>query len=135
MSSDTRNVTTQTTPHFANVLLAVTIEPGEIGHRIKTARERKRWTQLEFAAEANISPSTVQRWERGQLPPVRELMRIAPLLDVEIDELVEPDGDVSADRDAHLREIVREEVGEIRVQMDRIEALLQEPPQSRPAKP
>lgn len=126
-------MTTQITPQFANVLLAVAIAPEEIGRRVKAARERKHWTQLEFAREANVSPSTVQRWERGQLPPVRELVRVAPLLDVEVDELVEPDGDLSADRDAHLRSIVREELVGTQAQLDRILGLLEAPARSRPA--
>jgi transcriptional regulator with XRE-family HTH domain len=36
---------------------------------------------LEFALKAHVSPSAVTRWESGKLPPVRELMRIADLLD------------------------------------------------------
>lgn len=44
---------------------------------------------MQFAMEANVSMSSVQRWESGKLPPVRELMRLADLLGVETDELVE----------------------------------------------
>lgn len=84
------NVTTQLAPEFGNLLLTVAIEPDEIGRRLKTARERKGWTQLQFAMEANVSPSSVQRWESGRLPPVRELMRLADVLGVEAEEFVEP---------------------------------------------
>lgn len=73
------------------LLLAVSLEPREIGKRIAKAREKRGWTQLAFALEANVSPSTVQRWESGKLPPVRELMRVADLLGVEAEELVEPE--------------------------------------------
>lgn len=79
--------------HFARdygtLLLAVALEPREIGQRIKAARDRKGWTQLQFALEANVSPSSVARWEGGKPPPVRELMRVADLLDVPTSELVE----------------------------------------------
>jgi DNA-binding XRE family transcriptional regulator len=51
------------------LLLAVSLEPREIGQRIRLARERKGWTQLAFALEADVSPSTVQRWEGGKLSP------------------------------------------------------------------
>lgn len=99
------NVTTQWTPTHGTLLLAVAMEPKEIGKRIKAARERKGWTQLAFALQANVSPSTTQRWEGGQLPPVRELMRIAELLEVEPEALVEvePTGE---DQLALLREEV-----------------------------
>ena len=85
----THNVTTHWTATHGTLLLAVAMEPKEIGKRIAAARQRKGWTQLKFALEANVSPSTTQRWEGGQLPPVRELMRIAELLDVEPEVLVE----------------------------------------------
>jgi transcriptional regulator with XRE-family HTH domain len=73
----TRNVTTQESRSFRTLLLAVAIDSDEIGRRIKRAREGRGWTQLVFASEASVSPSTVQRWESGRLPPVRELIRIA----------------------------------------------------------
>lgn len=82
------NVATQWTAAKSRLLLAMTIEPREIGQRIKAAREAKLWTQLQFAAEANVSPSTVARWEAGKLPPVRELVRISGVLGIAPDELV-----------------------------------------------
>lgn len=85
------NATTQFSPTHGTLLLAVAMEPKEIGQRIAAARNRKGWTQLVFAMEANVSPSTIQRWESGQLPPVRELMRIADVLEVDVSEFVEPD--------------------------------------------
>lgn len=75
------------------------LEPEEIGRRIKAAREAIYLTQLQFAALANVSPSTVARWEAGKLPRVRELIRVAPLLQIDAVELVEPsrpEGPVSA---------------------------------------
>jgi transcriptional regulator with XRE-family HTH domain len=67
----------------------VTFAPDEVGRRIAAARIRKGWTQLVFAGEANVSPGSVSRWERGKLPPVRELVRIAQVLGIEVAELVE----------------------------------------------
>lgn len=71
------------------LLLAVQLEPKEIGQRLQAARKRKGHTQLSFALEANVSPGTVARWESGRLPPVRELVRIAELLEIDPAELVE----------------------------------------------
>lgn len=65
------------------------MDPKEIGKRIKAARERKGWTQMTFALEASVSISTITRWERGELPPVRELIRIAGVLEIEPEQLVE----------------------------------------------
>jgi transcriptional regulator with XRE-family HTH domain len=83
------NATTHFSRSHGTLLLAVAMDPKQIGRRIAEARERKGWTQLAFALEANVSPSTVQRWESGKLPPVRELMRVAELLEVEPEQLVE----------------------------------------------
>jgi transcriptional regulator with XRE-family HTH domain len=88
------------------LLLAVALVPKEVGRRIARARDRKGWTQFTFAQEASISPSTVARWEAGKLPPVRELMRVADLLEVPVDELVEPP----------------ENAQELGVRLDRLEA-------------
>jgi len=105
----TLNADRRFTPTHGTLLLAVALEPKEIGARIKDARNRRGWTQLAFALEADVSPSTVQRWESGQLPPVRELMRIAELLEVEPEQLVEapPTGEDQLG-------LLREEVGELR---------------------
>jgi transcriptional regulator with XRE-family HTH domain len=79
------------------------MEPKEIGRRIQAARKRKHWTQLEFAHEAAISPSSVARWERGQLPSVRELIRVAGVLEIDPEELVEEEPSED-DQLADLRE-------------------------------
>lgn len=85
----THTVTTQIAATLGRLHLVVTFDPQGVGRRIAAARIRKGWTQLDFALQANISPSSVSRWERGKLPPVRELVRIAGVLDVDVAELVE----------------------------------------------
>lgn len=92
---------TQWTTVRGTLLLAVSLEPKEIGRRIASARERRGLTQLAFALEANVSPSTITRWEAGKLPPVRELMRIADLLEIDPSELVED----HVDDTSELREL------------------------------
>lgn len=103
---------TQFTAAHGRLLLAVALAPKEIGRRIKAARDAKHWSQLQFALSASVSPSTVSRWERGYLPPVRELMRIADVLEVPAETLVEPER-VEASVSARLARL-EEEASETR---------------------
>lgn len=84
------NVSSQWVRPHGKLLLAVSMDPREVGKRIAEARNDRGWTQLQFALEADVSPSSIQRWEAGQLPPVRELLRIAEVLGVDPERLVEP---------------------------------------------
>lgn len=65
------------------------LTPETVGLRIKAARNAKLWTQVQFAHHALVSPSSIARWERGILPPLRELVRVAAVLDIAPDTLVE----------------------------------------------
>ena len=60
---------------------------------------------MTFAQEAHVSMSSVQRWERGQFPPIRELIRLAGVLGVDPEELVELEP-TSEDQFAALRDEV-----------------------------
>jgi transcriptional regulator with XRE-family HTH domain len=104
-------MTTQIAALPGRLQLLMSFEPEEIGRRIKAARERKGWTQLQFALEAGKSPSTTYRWEHGRLPPVHELVRIAGLLDVDVTELVEPE------EKQDPNSVVLAELGEIKVML------------------
>lgn len=128
----THIVTTQKSPHFPKFLLAVALEPAEIGKRIAAARKRRGWTQLQLSYEANVSPSTVQRWESGRLPPVRELMRLADVLGVQAEEFIEP-SEEDQPTSVQLADL-RAQVSAVVDSVDRIETLLQElRPARRPA--
>ena len=84
-----RMITTQIARSNGRLQAIVPLDPKEVGRRLAAARQRKHWTQLEFALKIEVSPASVSRWERGYLPPVRELMRIAEVLGIEPAELVE----------------------------------------------
>ena len=99
---------TQTATFSGSLLLGAVMEPKEIGKRIKAARERKNLTQLAFALEANVSPSSVARWESGKLPAVRELIRVAGVLGIDPERLVE-----EAPTAAGEMEALRGEVAEL----------------------
>ncbi len=92
----TSNAVSQFTATHGKLLLVMSLDPKEIGRRIKTARESRGWTQMDLALQANVSMSTITRWEAGKLPPVRELVRLSGVLEVEPDYLVE--GEVVSDQ-------------------------------------
>lgn len=66
------------------------LDPRDVGRTIATARDAMGLTQVELAHKLGASPSSVQRWEAGKLPPVRKLLRVARALEIEASELVEP---------------------------------------------
>lgn len=105
----TRILTATSHRSFRTLLLGVSIEPQEIGKRIRAARERRGWTQMTFAQEANVSLSSVQRWERGEMPPVRELIRLSGVLKIDPEQLVELEPTAEGQMVA-----LREEVAELR---------------------
>ena len=113
----TSNVASQFTATHGKLLLVMSLDPGEIGRRITQARVANGWTQLELAINANVSPSTVYRWEKGKLPSVRELVRLAGILGVEGDYLVEgePNSDTTTRQDAGME-----------LRLDRIEEMLRQ---------
>lgn len=116
MSSVSYNVKRNIHPSYGRLLYAVsTIDPREIGQRIAVARNRKGLTQLDLAYKASVSPSSIQRWEAGRLPPVRELIRIAGLLEIDPEELVET-APAPTDLEAVLErvEVALAEIREIR---------------------
>ncbi|HSE81707.1 MAG TPA: helix-turn-helix transcriptional regulator [Gaiellaceae bacterium] len=44
-------------------------QKAEVGARIRSARTAKGWKQKHLAAEVNVEPITVSRWERGATTP------------------------------------------------------------------
>jgi transcriptional regulator with XRE-family HTH domain len=117
-----QTITTQIAVTDGRLHAIVPLDPKEVGRRLKAARERKGWTQLEFALKIGKSPSSVSRWDRGFLPPVRELMRIAEVLEIEPAELIEdqrsPDEAILARLDelTKLYDPIRELLDEVRAQ-------------------
>lgn len=60
------------------------------GETIKRLREARRWSQDELAAQADVSMSTVQKWEKREQPPSRagrNYRAIATALDLSPDQL------------------------------------------------
>lgn len=86
-----RNAARHRAVEHARLLLVMSLDPQAIGSRIAALREGKGWTQLDLAYKAKVSPSSISRWERGILPPMRELIRLAGILGVDATKLIEGD--------------------------------------------
>jgi transcriptional regulator with XRE-family HTH domain len=77
----------------AVTMTAVPLTPEEVGTRIRRAREERKpkpWSQLDLAIALGVSPATIYRWEKGRLPSMTELIRLAELMEIPLDELTEP---------------------------------------------
>lgn len=62
----------------------------QVGKRIKMFREKKGFSQKDFAAAINQKNAAVSNWERGLTrPDVDTLAKICEILDVSADELLE----------------------------------------------
>ena len=44
-------------------------EKAQLGEKIRAARAAKGWKQKHLAAQVDVEPITVSRWERGRLRP------------------------------------------------------------------
>jgi transcriptional regulator with XRE-family HTH domain len=48
----------------------------DVGARIREARAAKGWKQKHLAAEVEVEPITVSRWERGATTPDLDVLRL-----------------------------------------------------------
>jgi transcriptional regulator with XRE-family HTH domain len=48
----------------------------ELGDRIRAARADKGWKQKHLAAEVEVEPITISRWERGATTPDLDVLRL-----------------------------------------------------------
>src|SRR2546421_47085 len=48
----------------------------QLGERIKAARADKGWKQKQLAAELEVEPITISRWERGATAPDLDVLRL-----------------------------------------------------------
>ena len=70
----------------------------EIAQRLAELRRRKGLSQEGLAAELGLSRQAVSKWERAEsAPDMGNLMALADLYDVTIDELLRVDADIADD--------------------------------------
>lgn len=98
----------------------ISLTSEEVGRRIREARLAKGWTHEELARRMDVNWRTVQRWQKGSLPRVATLIRLADVLGVPQAYLVESD-------DEHgMIENLRKKVDELAEQVDGLTRLLAE---------
>jgi transcriptional regulator with XRE-family HTH domain len=90
----------------------------ELGEKIKAARAGKGWKQKHLAAEVEVEPITVSRWERGATTPDLDVLRLVaeatgrPLsffVDDQAPAQPEPSADVTARVDQLEQSLARVE--------------------------
>ena len=79
------------------------LTPEQVGERIRAARQAKRWTHEELARQMGVNWRTVQRWQKGQLPRMNTLLRLAEVLDVSHGYFVEPEDSLATVTDLRER--------------------------------
>jgi transcriptional regulator with XRE-family HTH domain len=80
------------------------LDAAEVGRRIREARLALGWTHEELARRMGVNWRSVHRWQKGQLPRLETLVRLAETLDVPQSYLVESadPGATLGDLRAHL---------------------------------
>lgn len=110
---------------------------GNLGQRIKQARDDKKWKQKELAAAVHVEPLTVSRWETGKhAPDVGMLQKIAVALEKPTTFFVTPPPDPElGERGA----AVLERLDQIDLLVREVRTMMEEkpkrPPVQRPGTP
>jgi transcriptional regulator with XRE-family HTH domain len=79
------------------------LTPDEVGDRIRAARLLNGWTHDELARRMNANWRTVQRWQKGKLPRLQTLLRLAEVLGVPHSYFIEAEDSLTAVADLRAR--------------------------------
>lgn len=91
----------------------------EIGLKIREARLARGWTHEELARRMGVNWRTVQRWQKGRLPRVETLRRLAAVLDIPPATFLDVEGEVTLSD-------LRDRLAEVTARLDRLSAALDE---------
>ena len=58
----------------------------ELATKLRTWREKKRWSQLEVALKVGVTQSTYGTWEYNVIPKARYFAKLAEIFEVDISE-------------------------------------------------
>ena len=109
--------------------LSMRLTPEAVGERIRAARLARGWTHEELARRMNVNWRTVQRWQKGKLPRLQTLLRLADVLGVPQGYFVEVDDSV-----ATLNEL-RERLDELAARVDALSRAIDALPAARSGRP
>jgi transcriptional regulator with XRE-family HTH domain len=79
------------------------LSPDDVAQRIREARVAHGWTHDELARRMGVSWRTVQRWQKGKLPRLGTLLRLADVLGVPRSYLIEDEDPAASLKDLHRR--------------------------------
>lgn len=80
-----------------------------VGARVKALREERGLSQRALAQHLGVSSSTIAKYEAGvHSPPLSVLVRLAAVLDVSLDQLAGPSGEIAPVTDPRLIWCLRE---------------------------
>jgi transcriptional regulator with XRE-family HTH domain len=72
------------------------LTPDQVGEKIRAARLANGWTHEELARRMNANWRTVQRWQKGKLPRLQTLLRLADVLGVPHSYLIDDEDSVTS---------------------------------------
>ena len=98
----------------------------EIGERIKQARKEAGLTQEELADLVEVTARTIQAYEAGDIDAYRKLNKLAEVLRRDISWFLHGEDDAVTSDEDKLREILREELADVRKAVDQVLALLEQ---------
>lgn len=67
----------------------------ELGRRIRNARERRGWTQIDLANQVGVRARTIGAWERGENIPLNRLGKLEEIFGPEINPANDHSPDVA----------------------------------------
>jgi transcriptional regulator with XRE-family HTH domain len=97
-----------------DVMRQTRLTPEIVGERIREARLERGWTHEELARRMDANWRTVQRWQKGNLPRLATLLRLADVLGVPESYFVDTDGSFSTFND------LREQLEELSARVDEL---------------
>lgn len=78
-----------------------------LGTIISSLRKDKGMTQLALANLMNVTDKAVSKWERDiSCPDINSLLKLAEVLDVSVDDLVQSKNNVDSDSNKSIKEII-----------------------------
>lgn len=78
-----------------------------LGTMISSLRKDKGMTQLALANLMNVTDKAVSKWERDiSCPDINSLPKLAEVLDVSVDDLVQSKNNVDSDSNKSIKEII-----------------------------